>query len=142
MEFSWCWSLISRQTFLIMNNLEFNKVFRDRTMQLALNVISYVSSLQKKDSNYILSKQLIRSVTSVGANFRAVCLARSLNEKYAKYCIVVEEADETVFWLEMLRDTNKSKAPPNKIMNEADEIIKVMSTCRTRLGQKIGKQKA
>ncbi len=140
MEFTGFWSLISRNPF-IMTTIEFNTTFRNRTKKLALNVINYVDSLPKKNSNYVLGKQLLRSVTSVGANFRAVCLARSLNEKYAKYCIVVEEADETVFWLEMLRETNKLNTPPIEIINEAEEIIKVMSTCRTRLGRKIGKQK-
>ncbi|MCH2085526.1 MAG: four helix bundle protein, partial [Saprospiraceae bacterium] len=82
----------------------------------------------------IIGKQLIRSATSVAANYRAAIRARSMKEKYHKLCIVVEEADETVFWIELLQESNLI---PNydfqDIIQEANEIMKVMSTYRSRL---------
>jgi four helix bundle protein len=61
--------------------------------------------MSKTDSSRIIGKQLIRSVTSTAANYRAACLSRSKKEFYSKISIVVEEADETLFWLEILKDS-------------------------------------
>lgn len=58
------------------------------------------------DKVSVIRKQIFRSAGSVAANYRAMCRARSDKEKYAKICIVVEEADETVFWLEVIQEVN------------------------------------
>jgi four helix bundle protein len=121
-----------------MNNIEFNEVFRNRTKPFSLNVMRLYASLQKCDEVRIMGKQLIRSATSVGANFRAVCLSRSLNEKY---CIVVEEADESIYWLELLQESHLNIKVSENLMKEANEITKVMSACRIGLGKKIEKYK-
>jgi four helix bundle protein len=112
----------------------FNEIFRTRTKRLALEVIKVVSVLHYSDALGVIRKQLIRSVTSVAANFRAVCRARSEKERYAKLCIVVEEADEAVFWLEMMVESefvSQEKLAPT--YKEAEEILKVMSAFRKRL---------
>ena len=124
-----------------MDTITFNHTFRKRTRAFAWETIRLCSNLNKSAINSIISRQLIRSATSVGANFRAVCLARSWNEKYAKYCIVVEEADECIYWLELLEQANSELKIPSQITEEINEIVKVMSSCRFRLGQKIGKHK-
>ncbi len=62
--------------------------------------------MEKSDEIYIIGKQLLRSCTSIAANYRAVNRARSQKERYAKMCIVVEEADETLFWLELLGESD------------------------------------
>ena len=117
-----------------MKQEEFNELFRARTKKLALNIIAIVSELKHSDALSVIRKQLIRSVTSVAANYRAVCKARSEKEKYAKLCIVVEEADETLFWIEMLIDGGfVNKEQILELRNESEEILKVMSSFRSKL---------
>jgi four helix bundle protein len=72
---------------------------QERTKQLALRVIRTVERLPSREVVRTVSRQLLRSATSVAANYRAACRARSKAEFTAKLGIVVEEADETVFWL-------------------------------------------
>jgi len=85
---------------------EFNEKMRGRTKQFALDVIRLSDLFPFKTSSKILGSQLLRSATSVAANFRAACRGRSKNEFYSKICIVVEESDETQFWLELLKESN------------------------------------
>ena len=90
--------------------------------------------MEKNDEIRIIGKQLIRSSTSVGANYRAVCRARSDRERYAKLCIVVEEADETQFWLEILVESDLIKIEEVlNIRQEVEEIVKVMTIYKYRL---------
>jgi len=77
---------------------------RDRTKAFAVRIVRVYRTLPYKTDAQVLGKQLIRSGTAVAANYRAACRARSRAEWVAKIGIVVEEADETVFWLEMLAD--------------------------------------
>ena len=76
---------------------------RNRTKSFAICIVKLYNSLPYKSAAQVLGKQLLRSGTSA-ANYRAACRARSRAEWIAKIGIVVEEADETVFWLEMLAD--------------------------------------
>src|SRR5947208_14697586 len=77
---------------------------RDRTKAFAVRIVRLYRSLPYKADAQVLGKQLLRCGTAVAANYRAACRARSKAEWVAKIGIVVEEADETVFWLEMLAD--------------------------------------
>lgn len=77
----------------------FNQIFRDRTKNLCVLIIQFLSKLPYSDDLSVIRKQIYRSSSSVAANYRAVNRARSEKEKFAKICIVVEEADETQFWL-------------------------------------------
>ena len=79
--------------------------FRNRTKLLALNIIRFYQTLEKDGVSQVLGKQLLRSSTSVAANFRAATRARSTKEFYAKLCITVEESDESLFWLEMINES-------------------------------------
>jgi four helix bundle protein len=79
-----------------------SELLRRRTKQFALRVIRLFQHLPKSTEAQVLGKQLLRSGTSIAANYRAVCRARSKAEFVAKMGVVVEEADETVFWLECL----------------------------------------
>lgn len=116
----------------------YNQVFRDRTKKLALEVINVLSEVKYSDVSSILRKQSIRSATSIAANYRASCRARSLKEKYSKLCIVVEECDETQFWLELLHESNLIPATKfNAIYKECYEILMVMSSFRKKVGLQI-----
>jgi four helix bundle protein len=117
-----------------MTELTWNEQFRDRTKKLSIAIIKAYGSWKKNEEIYIIGKQLLRSSTSVAANYRAVCRARSDNERYAKICIVVEEADETQFWLEILVESDLIKKETiATIIRETDEIVKVMTTYKYRL---------
>jgi len=78
-----------------------------------------------------MKRQLLRSATSVGANYRAACRARSAAEFYAKLSIVIEEADETLYWLELLEESGTStKNAVASITKEAAEIVSVLAKAR------------
>jgi four helix bundle protein len=84
------------------NALAKSKALRDRTKQFALRVLKMFQALPKTDEARVIGRQVLRSGTSVGANYRAVCRARSHREFCSKLGVVVEETDETVFWFELL----------------------------------------
>ncbi len=98
-----------------------------RTKQFALRVIKLVQALPKIDVARVVGKQLLRSGTSVGANYRAVCRARSTAEFIAKLGIVIEEADESCFWLEIIIEAGILKQGlVNSLLKEANEITAIM----------------
>jgi four helix bundle protein len=88
---------------------------RDRTKRFAMRIVRLFRSLPRTPDAQVMGKQLLRCGTSVAANYRAVCRARSKLEFIARVGVVVEEADESVFWLEMLTD--------NGIMQSARRAI-------------------
>ena len=105
-----------------------------RSKQFALRVIRLVDTLPRKNlSGDVIGRQLLRSATSVGANYRAACRARSSAEFCAKLGIVEEEADESVYWLELLADGNIVKRELlTDLLNEANEITAmVVSSIQT-----------
>ena len=79
---------------------------KKRTKQFALRIVKLFRALPRTPEAQIMGKQLLRCGTSVAANYRAVCRARSRAEFIAKLGVVVEEADESVFWLEMLEESD------------------------------------
>ena len=112
--------------------------FKNRTKKFAVDIIKYSKNFSKNEESYIVKKQLIRSATSVAANYRAVCRARSDAEFFAKLCIVVEEADETLFWLEIIIDAelyNVEQTTP--LIKEANEIVKIVSKSRKTIKDKM-----
>lgn len=115
----------------------FAEEFKLRTKKLAVDVIIYCKSLPKSEESFIIKKQLIRSATSVAANYRAVCRARSDAEFFSKLSIVVEEADETVFWFEIIQEAeilnNKQTVT---LFNEATEILKIVAKSRKTVKDK------
>src|ERR1700709_1735710 len=82
--------------------IEFPEVFKKRTKKFVVDNIKFFRTLPKTEEAKIIGRQLLRSSSSVGANYRAACRARSKAEFHAKLSIVVEEADESVFWMEIL----------------------------------------
>ncbi len=77
-----------------------------RTKSFAIDSILFVNSLPKSKANDVMSYQLIKSATSVGANYRAACRGRSTAEFMSKLNIVLEEADETCYWYELIEKLN------------------------------------
>ena len=98
--------------------------FKARTKQLALLVIRLVEVLPQTRTADVISKQLLRSATSVAANYRAACRAKSAADLIAKLGIVEEEADETLYWLELLVESGLMSADKLKsLMQESTEIL-------------------
>ncbi len=103
-----------------------------RTKKFAVDIIMFCENLQVSKASSVITYQIIKSATSVGANYRAACRGRSKAEFYSKLCIVVEEADETEYWLEIILETNLSKNNDelNRLLIESNEIIKIMSKAK------------
>ncbi|WP_445957016.1 four helix bundle protein [Yeosuana sp.] len=118
-----------------MEKEEFVELLKKRTKQLAVDVILFYDKIQKTDATRVIGRQLIRSATSTAANYRAACISRSQKEFFSKMSIVVEEADETLFWLELLKDTKFSSEEQLKpLMHETLEILKIVSKARKNSG--------
>ncbi len=100
-----------------------------RTKLFALNVISLVTKLPKNETSKVINYQILKSSTSVGANYRAACRAKSKVDFVYKINIVEEEADETLFWLEIINEsnlTNNSKLAA--LLKEADELTAIFTS--------------
>ncbi|WP_338875263.1 four helix bundle protein [Spirosoma sp. SC4-14] len=113
------------------DKIEFVQQMQQRTKDFSLRTIRLFRALPKTDEAKIIGKQLLRSATSVGANYRAVCRARSQAEYFAKLSIVVEEADESLFWMELLTEAEIVRLEKlNNLMNEASELLAIFSSAR------------
>jgi four helix bundle protein len=111
---------------------------RVRTRDFALRVVRLVDTLPVGRSPDVIGKQLLRSATSVAANYRSACRARSNAEFVAKLGIVEEEADESVYWLELIRDAGILKAELlSDLLNEGGEIVAmVVASIKTARGNR------
>lgn len=97
-----------------------------RTKQFALRVIKLVENLPDTMAAKILGGQLLRSGTSVGANYRAACRAKSTADFLHKMSIVEEEADESVYWMELLTDSQIVQLTRlQNLMNEGNQIVAI-----------------
>ena len=101
------------------------EALKARTKVFALRILRLYRSLPTKEAR-ILGRQLLRSSTSIGANYRAACRGRSRAEFAAKLGIVLEEADETVFWLELIQEGNIFPAEKLRdLVREANELVSI-----------------
>ena len=106
-------------------------VMKERTKQFAMRVVRLCNSLPRTSAARVIGMQILRSATSVGANYRAACLARSRAEFISKISIVLEEADETTYWIELLIETQI--VPERKLaelMREARALSAIFAASR------------
>ena len=100
------------------------KAFKDRTKKLALKIIELVEELPNRRTADVIGRQLLRSATSVGANYRSVCRGRSTADVLSKLAIVEEEADESVYWMELLVEAHIiPESRVSELMRETNEIV-------------------
>ena len=100
---------------------------KERTKLFAIRVVKLVRSLPKNYEGNIIGNQLFRCGTSVAANYRAACRARSTPEFISKIGIVIEECDESVFWMELIIELSLLKEILIKdLLKEATEILAIM----------------
>ena len=112
-------------------SVEKHNQLRDRTKAFALRVIHMSDALLKTRSGNVIGNQVLRCATGMAANYRAAGRSRSKAEFIAKIGVVIEEADETVFWLEMLRDSGIVK--PTKLdsmLDEANQLLAIFTASR------------
>lgn len=109
------------------------KMMQRRTKQFALRVISLTNALPNTPTARVIGNQLLRSATSVGANYRAACRAKSDADFLYKLSIVEEEADESLYWLELLLEAEIVKEPLLKpLLQEANELVAItVATIKT-----------
>jgi four helix bundle protein len=99
------------------------KEFKERTKKIALRIIKLVESLPDTTTSKVIGKQLLRSSTSVGANYRAACRGKSVADVIHKLSIVEEEADESLYWLELLIESNI--IPENRLTDLQKEMNEI-----------------
>lgn len=120
---------------------------QNRTKTFALAIIKLMAHMPNNRVGWTFTDQIIRSATSVAANYRAVCRAKSDKDFIYKMAIVIEEADETLFWLEMIEESgvinDKIQNHQSEIINlkkEANELVSIfvasIKTVKARLNQK------
>ena len=111
---------------------EFIENLKKRTKKFAVDIIKFCNSLKTSKVSGVITYQLVKSATSTGANYRASCRARSKAEFFSKNCIVVEEADETEYWLEVIKDADLSNDinELNMLLKKANEIYRIMSKAK------------
>jgi four helix bundle protein len=115
---------------------DFAEAFRQRTKKFVVDNIKFFRTLPKTEEAKIIGRQLLRSSSSVGSNYRAACRARSQAEFHAKLSIVVEEADESAFWMEILTEAEVVKPGElNYLMDEANQILKIVSASRKTVSE-------
>lgn len=102
---------------------------KKRTKKFGVDVILFSDSLRKCKASSVVTYQIVKSATSTGANYRAACRGRSQAEFFSKICIVVEEIDESVFWLEVIDEAGLSQDQKelNRLLKEGTEILKIVT---------------
>ncbi|MBN4072402.1 four helix bundle protein [Crocinitomix catalasitica] len=114
-----------------MINTDFVEELKNRTKNFARDIVYFYRDLPRKGEFEVIGKQLLRSATSTAANYRASCRARSQAEFIAKLGIAVEEADESVFWLELADELEFEKGDRiGKLKKEGEEIMKILAASR------------
>src|ERR1700757_4656368 len=111
-----------------MNKLDQANQLQDRTKKFAVRIIKSFAKLPRDEAARIIGKQFLRSGTSLAANYRAACRARSAADFISKISVVAEEADETLFWFELLVEAEIVKRNlVEQLMNECNELLKIFS---------------
>jgi four helix bundle protein len=110
------------------NTLHRAKELQDRTKKFAVRVIKAFTRLPKNEAARTVGRQFLRSGTSLAANYRAACRARSTADFISKIAVVAEEADETLFWFELLIESELISAKLIRpLMSECDELLRIFS---------------
>ena len=122
----------------ILTNKQFNEQMRERSMKMAVAIHHLLSTKKVRSTSTSLINQLIRSSSSVAANYRSAGRGRSDAEFYSKICIVVEECDETVLWLDLIISAKLITTREIEDLNkEALELLYILASVRKKLKHRI-----
>lgn len=113
----------------------FVEQMKARTKKFAVDIIQFCETLLVCKASSVITYQLVKSATSTGANYRAACSARSKNEFFSKICIVVEEIDESTYWLEVIKAAKLSLSinELDRLIEESIEINKITSKAKSSM---------
>jgi len=111
----------------------FIEKMKNRTKKFSVDIILFCDSLKINKASSVITYQLVKSATSTGANYRAACRSRSKKDFFSKICIVVEEADESEYWLEVIKEACLSNEDNEleRLLIEANEIVKITSKAKS-----------
>ena len=117
------------------------EVLKQRTKRFSLEIIKLTELIPNTNVGYVITNQIIRSATSVGSNYRAACRAKSEKDFLNKILIVEEEADETLYWLELLKEGKiLDESVLDSMTKECDELVAIFTstgkTIRNRINRK------
>ena len=119
------------------------QALKARTKKFALNVLDFIDTIPQEGSNRRISWQLIDSATSVGANYRALCRARSDEDFASKVGVVLEERDESLFWLEICEERSLGeRTTRGTLLKEADELTAIFAASSNTIRAKLGRTAA
>ena len=104
---------------------------KQQTQRFALRILKHAEALPSNRTGHAIANQIVRSGTSVAANYRALCRSKSRADFVNKTSIIEEEADETAFWLEMIRDAGLASSKQiQPLLNEANELVAILVASR------------
>lgn len=116
--------------------------FKERTRNVALRIIRLVDALPTSRAAEVIGRQLLRCGTSIGANYRAACRGKSAADMVAKLAIVEEEADEAIYWTELLIDARLvAKNRLASLIDELNQIVAMIVASQRTLRRGIAKRK-
>ena len=119
----------------------FNEQIRERTIRMAVGIHELLINTKVSPITRPIVNQIIRSSASVASNYRAATRSRSDAEFYSKICIVVEEIDETQFWLDYLsRIKVLEHKEPSKLLHEVDELVRLFTSIKSKMKEKLKSQ--
>lgn len=116
-----------------------DNIIQKKSFDFALRIIETYKYLKSEKSEFVLSKQLLRSATSVGANIEEAIGAQSDKDFFTKITISYKEIRETIYWLKLLKYSNYlDEKLADSLLNDADEIIKIIGSIQKTLKTKLG----
>ena len=115
-----------------------NNLIRDKSYQFALEIIEVYKYLQKEKKEFLLSKQLLRSGTSIGANVEEAIGGQSKKDFFAKLSIAYKETRETHYWIRLLRDSNYlASQKAEKLLYDCDELLRILGSIQLSMQKKL-----
>ncbi|MDC9722008.1 MAG: four helix bundle protein [Urechidicola sp.] len=118
-------------------------ILQKRTKKFTIDVINLSKELPNNSIGWAITNQIVRSSSSVGANYRAVCRAKSDRDFISKMETVIEEADETLYWLEIIEELGiiKNLKELKKLLKEADELVAIFVSSVITIKRRLNKKK-
>ena len=122
---------------------DFIEIMKTRTKKFAVDIIFFCETLKTSKASSIVTYQIVKAATSVGANYRAACKGRSQAEFFSKICIVSEEVDESLYWLEVIEEADLSNdlLELKRLLQEGSEILKILSKTKDTTYKKLNSKK-
>lgn len=112
-------------------------VVQDKSYEFAIKVVNMVKKLQNDKKEFVLSKQLLRSGTSIGANVEEAIGGQSRKDFYAKLTIAYKEARETKYWIRLLTDTSfLEKEDSSSLLNDIEELLRIIGSIQKTIKNK------